>query len=328
MMSYTAIKQAYSQMLVEQQLELDFNKQPEHPMIDVDGVQKHRHNSLGQPIHHTDEGIKNFHRWFGDSKAVDEHGRPKVFYHGTGADVSEFNPYMNPTAKQLYGAGIYVTDDPHIASSYSETAERSHIKSHQPNVLPIYVKSHNSLDIDAPLNESIRHLQKQKGVKAPSSAAVKRSIDEYAHEGIMPDLDKLGRAYENDTGRYVDFSKHKAYARNGVIDAIHTKIASGEFKTGKDLYNIHSKAYYAGLNETGVHNAVPQRLSDLGFDGIKHVGGKNVGWQDHNVAIAFKANQIKSAIGNSGAFGHPTKITESAYDAIAESYIKMINQKE
>jgi len=27
-----------------------------HPMIDVDGVQKHRHNSDGKPIHHTDDG--------------------------------------------------------------------------------------------------------------------------------------------------------------------------------------------------------------------------------------------------------------------------------
>ena len=56
-----------------------------HPMIDVDGELKHRHNSEGKPIHHTDEGIKNFHRWFGDSDSVDEHGRPQILYHGTPA---------------------------------------------------------------------------------------------------------------------------------------------------------------------------------------------------------------------------------------------------
>ncbi len=54
-----------------------------HPMIDIDGELKHRHNSEGQPIHHTDEGIRNFHKWFGDSDSVDEHGRPKVYYHGS-----------------------------------------------------------------------------------------------------------------------------------------------------------------------------------------------------------------------------------------------------
>ena len=61
------------------------NESTEHPMIEVDGAMKHRLNSMGQPIHHTDEGIRNFHRWFGNSTTVDEHGRPKVMYHGTGA---------------------------------------------------------------------------------------------------------------------------------------------------------------------------------------------------------------------------------------------------
>lgn len=54
-----------------------------HPMIDVDGVMKHRHNSEGKLIHPHDEGIHNFHKWFGDSKAVDDKGRPQVLYHGT-----------------------------------------------------------------------------------------------------------------------------------------------------------------------------------------------------------------------------------------------------
>lgn len=324
-MTYKNIVDAYIQVLSEQQLELDFNKS-EHPMIDVDGQMRHRHNSLGQPIHHTDEGIKNFHRWFGDSKAVDEHGRPKVFYHGTGADVDAFNPYYNLKSKQLYGAGIYTTDDPSIASSYSETASREHIKDHLANVLPLYVKSQNVLDIDAPLTHSISHLQKQKGVKAPSSATVKQSIDEYTSSGIMPDLDRIGWAHERETGRYVDFSKHKAYARNSVIDAINSKIESGEFKSGKDLYDRHSKVYYNGLNEIGAHNAVPQRLADLGFDSIKHIGGRNVGWQDHSVVIAFSANQVKSAIGNSGTFNHPKKITESAYDKAATAYTNIVKK--
>src|SRR5574343_280268 len=67
------------------------NESTEHPMIDVDGEMKHRHNANGIPIHHTDEGIRNFHRWFGDSKTVDEHGRPHVFFHGTTGNIDKFN---------------------------------------------------------------------------------------------------------------------------------------------------------------------------------------------------------------------------------------------
>ena len=41
-------------------------------MIDVGGEKRHRHNSIEHAIHNTDEGIRNFHRWFGD----DTLGRP------------------------------------------------------------------------------------------------------------------------------------------------------------------------------------------------------------------------------------------------------------
>lgn len=52
---------------------------PELPeTIEVDGVQRPTRNSAGQPIHHTEEGIRNFWRWFGSSRVVDDQGRPLV----------------------------------------------------------------------------------------------------------------------------------------------------------------------------------------------------------------------------------------------------------
>ena len=38
------------------------------------------------------ERKENFKRWFGDSKIVDEEGKPLVVYHGTGADIKEIKP--------------------------------------------------------------------------------------------------------------------------------------------------------------------------------------------------------------------------------------------
>lgn len=49
--------------------------------INVDGVDRPRSNSEGQPIHHTDEGLQNFWRWFGASVVVDERRRPLVVHH-------------------------------------------------------------------------------------------------------------------------------------------------------------------------------------------------------------------------------------------------------
>jgi ADP-Ribosyltransferase in polyvalent proteins len=33
-----------------------------------------------------------FQAWFGNSKVIDKHGRPKIVYHGTGADIEVFDP--------------------------------------------------------------------------------------------------------------------------------------------------------------------------------------------------------------------------------------------
>ena len=106
----------------------------QHPMIDVDGAQKHRHNSLGQPIHHTDEGIRNFHRWFGDSKAVDEHGRPQVLYHGTTDDFDAFdNTKTGKNDRGLWGRGHYFSTSIANANSYAlRQGDAAH-------VMPTYV---------------------------------------------------------------------------------------------------------------------------------------------------------------------------------------------
>lgn len=142
-MKYDQAAKAYANMLNESQ----------HPMIEVDGVLKHRHNSLGQPIHHTDEGIRNFHRWFGDSTMIDEHGRPRVFYHSTLEDKEQFDShglFMGHTGT----SGISVTDSPEMASRYLDRyAEFGWIKgvpnqSFHKNIIPVYVRASNPLHQD------------------------------------------------------------------------------------------------------------------------------------------------------------------------------------
>lgn len=109
----------------------------EHPMIDVDGVMKHRHNSEGKPIHPTDEGIRNFHKWFGDSKVVDEHGRPQVMYHGTGKNVD----YFKDNTRGVH----FATPNKVFANKYAG-GEYSVDVGDSPNVMPIYVKANNPFD--------------------------------------------------------------------------------------------------------------------------------------------------------------------------------------
>jgi hypothetical protein len=56
-----------------------------------------------------------FREWFGQSKIVDAEGRPRVMYHGTARDITEFK------AKQA--GAIFVTEDPRFAEDFSYMSE-------------------------------------------------------------------------------------------------------------------------------------------------------------------------------------------------------------
>jgi GNAT superfamily N-acetyltransferase len=58
--------------------------------LTIDGKERPTTNSNGKPIAQTEEGVRNFWRWFGESKVVDAEGRPLVVFHETDADFNEF----------------------------------------------------------------------------------------------------------------------------------------------------------------------------------------------------------------------------------------------
>lgn len=50
--------------------------------INIDGKERTVYNSNGDRIAKSAEALRNFYKWFGDSKVVDGQGRPLVVYHG------------------------------------------------------------------------------------------------------------------------------------------------------------------------------------------------------------------------------------------------------
>lgn len=59
--------------------------------ITVDGKERPTTNSEGKPLAATEEGIRNFWRWFGDSKVVDADGKPLVVYHASKDEIEQFD---------------------------------------------------------------------------------------------------------------------------------------------------------------------------------------------------------------------------------------------
>lgn len=76
---------------------------------------------------------KNFNKWFGESKVVDNNGKPLIVYHGSDNDRFE-------TFKLGYGFGyqeFYFTDTIDHASDYGH------------NIYKVYLKIENPKELDA-----------------------------------------------------------------------------------------------------------------------------------------------------------------------------------
>ena len=88
--------------------------------ININGVERQTTNSEGQRIAKTVEGLQAFYEWFGDSKVVDEQGRPLVVYHGSPAtDIQVFDKSKIGLRDYGYfGKGFYFTPNSEMASFY------------------------------------------------------------------------------------------------------------------------------------------------------------------------------------------------------------------
>ena len=111
--------------------------------IEVDGVMRPALNSEGRPIHWSAEGVRNFWRWFGDSKVVDAEGRPLVVYHGTNQAIGSFDPArIGSRDAGFFGAGFYFTPDENTALDYADTAVEDTGEG-EATVMPVYVSLQN-----------------------------------------------------------------------------------------------------------------------------------------------------------------------------------------
>ena len=159
--------------------------------IDVAGIARPTHNSRGQLIHPTLDGIKNFWNWFGSSKIVDEQGRPAVYYHGTSKDVSSFVPndalggliFAAPTAKE---AAVFAGNN--LGS----------------NVMPVYIKADKPYPKGCLASDEVKTAAKAKrlgydAIYVHDSAADPYNIGVFSTTQIKSSLGNNGQFSSNAT---------------------------------------------------------------------------------------------------------------------------------
>ncbi len=221
--------------------------------IDVDGVQRPAKNNEGKDIFPTEEGIRNFWRWFGDSDVVDEQGRPIVYYHGTKfpGQIDEFKS----------DTGMYwATPSPDFASKLATGILPNE---NVPSVLPVYVRSLNAFDYKNP--KHVRALSEQVGKggyralipgfskeanKIILSEQRKRIINDYAtHEGI-------GRERGNeDDDNWSLYEELVDDIRALGFDGFHV------FESGVDnIASFDNKSLKSAMSNIGTYDANDSRI--------------------------------------------------------------------
>ena len=106
--------------------------------IEVDGKERTVYNSNGDRIAKSKEALTNFWNWFGDSKVVDEQGRPLVVYHQTSETFNTFERGRDKAGKYDYetpGGFFFKSSDRNIGIA-------GNIQ------MPVYLKAEKTITFD------------------------------------------------------------------------------------------------------------------------------------------------------------------------------------
>ncbi len=243
-----------------------------HPMIDVDGNQKHRHNSEGAPIHSTDDGIRNFHRWFGDSKAVDEHGRPLVVYHGTNAHIytgGEIHSFH--TSPESGRGAAFFSSNKDIANQYGVKVYHTYLKTSNPLIVHGNGQHWSNLSTETPISGNVTDILRNK---------VKKNADEL--NAMYKEL-----AGDEDDGKEIP---PKIRDNQKTLDGHSLSVID----SGSETDDIAKTARKLGYDSVIFHNIKDSPTNDT------HMYNPVVA----SIYSVFHPSQIKSATGNNGNF-HP-----------------------
>ena len=98
----------------------------------------------GQVLNADQTTTPEFRTWFGESKVVDEQGKPLVVYHGTDRSFDTFslNFRTENQGNDQFGPGYYTTT--------SATGAGGYANGEGANILPLYISLQNPIDLDTP----------------------------------------------------------------------------------------------------------------------------------------------------------------------------------
>jgi predicted ABC-type ATPase len=257
------------------------------------------------------------------SRVVKE-GKPVVVYHGTAKggftrfDKSKLDP------QALFGAGFYFTEDEGIANEYQDKEN---------------TKWELTLPVKEAAEQARRHLDKQlqqgaiseddhwKSINSLNTASRDRKdlanylakVSEDKGWIKLAEVNKEVKAVFLSIKKPFDIDKDRLTAKQLGLKRFFADEVKSWDGTPKEKATADTPLSFEdwqayghatgdigevdehGESVKGIANTINKKLQAMGYDGLTHIGGKNIGTKDHRVWIAFEPNQIKS-VANRGTF--------------------------
>jgi len=229
-----------------------------------------------------------FKSWFGDSKAVDEDGSPKIVFHGTAKSFDVFDPNLTGARTIVdtgdFGKAAYFADSPEVAGGYATGSKLS-----QPSE---YVGPQGTVeDLQKIVNRAIS----DPNVKAREGDAA-RSVMRFMNDDVSF-KDAMARAGDADLASKFGGSLRPVGEFNENIMPVYLKAENPlVLKNAEDFRKLREFAKVS--NEDEWFNLSPteqaKAIQDKGYDSVHDVS--------YGQWAVFDPRQVKSAIGNRGTF--------------------------
>lgn len=232
-----------------------------------------------------------FKRWFGKSIAVNDDGAPQVMYHGSYRDVTEFDRLASTQwrAASMDTVGIWLTDNP------GKGGAETYASGEGAAIYPMYLRMERPKVYD-----SFRAFLSEMHEAEGRSLADQTTVGLGSTEGLRKKL--KGQGYDG-----IAFTKTSNQALHDEVEELRESVkrANAEYLAAADEFAAR------GLEMTRKDGAPYQAKIDRIVATLKQKSqeafGENQGSTefDHQyVWVVFESNQIKSAVGNSGAFSN------------------------
>lgn len=248
-------------------------------------------------------GSPAFRRWFGDSKVVDENGKPKVVYHGTDGDFDTFSEefYGEATGVGDLGEGFYFTDRPDIASDFAGQSS--------PSVMPVYLDIKNPATNDAmQSDEVLSAIDDDMGF-----VETREVLESLGYDGVIYDHGEQGGV------EYVAFRPEqiKSVNNRGTFDPDSPNVL---FSVAEDGHPETEAGERQRKFLKGILSQPIDRMFRLPFDALGMIdargrlkGGVSIDNAARNILTSWKPNP-------EGRFGWMDGILESARAGLLDRY--------